>query len=181
MDGRGPAGDLYKVLGVAHTATPEDIKKAYRSIALKTHPDHTGNDPAAAAVFREAHAAYQVLSNAAKRKRYDRGFDPVQSVGALFQERIGRQIMDLMLPSAPAAPKRGVDIRLEITVSSDIFRNGGTVTVRGFLLEIPPDVHKHPWVRLEGNGHPGRNGAASGALLIRIVEDKTVTKKKRGT
>src|SRR5690242_7303401 len=102
MDGSSPlAKDLYQVLGVARTATPEDIKKAFRTIAKKSHPDRTKNDPAAADIFREAQAAYDVLSDTAKRRRYDRGIDPVASVMDLFRERAGKSVMEVMLPSAP--------------------------------------------------------------------------------
>jgi len=63
--------DLYAVLGVARDASPEEIKKAYRKLARKHHPDVNPNDPAAEERFKEISAANDVLSDADKRARYD--------------------------------------------------------------------------------------------------------------
>ena len=63
--------DYYEILGVSRTATAEDIKKAYRQIALKYHPDKNPNNPAAEEKFKEAAEAYEVLSNPEKRQKYD--------------------------------------------------------------------------------------------------------------
>jgi curved DNA-binding protein len=63
--------DYYKVLGVAKTATPEEIKKAYRKLALKYHPDKTKGDKAAEEKFKEVNEANEVLSDQQKRKKYD--------------------------------------------------------------------------------------------------------------
>ena len=63
--------DYYVVLGVSKTATQEEIKKAYRKQALKYHPDKNPGDPEAEEKFKEAAEAYEILSNADKRVRYD--------------------------------------------------------------------------------------------------------------
>lgn len=63
--------DLYEVLGVSRTATAEEIRKAYRQAALKHHPDRNNGDPTAAARFKEATEAFQVLSDEEKRTVYD--------------------------------------------------------------------------------------------------------------
>lgn len=79
--------DLYEVLGVARDATTDQIKSAYRKLALKYHPDRNPGDKDAEQRFREAAEAYAVLSDGEKRSRYDRfgpegvrggpaGFDP---------------------------------------------------------------------------------------------------------
>src|ERR687898_1382039 len=67
---RGP--DHYKTLGVDRKASAEEIKKAYRKLARQYHPD-TNNDPGAEERFKQVSEAYDVLSDAEKRKRYDRG------------------------------------------------------------------------------------------------------------
>ncbi len=64
--------DYYEILGVSKTATPEEVKKAYRMLAIKFHPDKNPNDPTAEEKFKEAAEAYEVLSNGEKRQRYDR-------------------------------------------------------------------------------------------------------------
>ena len=63
--------DYYEVLGVSKTATPEEIKKAYRKMAIKYHPDKNPGDKEAEEKFKEAAEAYDVLSNADKRQKYD--------------------------------------------------------------------------------------------------------------
>lgn len=64
--------DYYEVLGVSKSADQADIKKAYRKIAIKYHPDKNQGDPSAEEKFKEAAEAYEILSNADKRQRYDR-------------------------------------------------------------------------------------------------------------
>ena len=64
--------DYYEVLGVERDASQEDVKKAYRRLALKYHPDRNPDDQSAAERFREASEAYQVLADAERRATYDR-------------------------------------------------------------------------------------------------------------
>jgi molecular chaperone DnaJ len=63
--------DYYEVLGIGRDASPEDVKRAYRKLALKYHPDQNRDDPSAEARFKEAAQAYDVLADPEKRKRYD--------------------------------------------------------------------------------------------------------------
>jgi molecular chaperone DnaJ len=63
--------DLYKILEVERTATPEQIKKAYRELAMKYHPDRNPGDSVAEEKFKKISAAYSVLSDETKRKQYD--------------------------------------------------------------------------------------------------------------
>ena len=69
MDGK----DLYKVLGVEKKASQDDIRRAYRKLARKYHPDANPDDPDAESRFKEIQQAYEVLSNTEKRREYDRG------------------------------------------------------------------------------------------------------------
>jgi len=64
--------DYYDVLGVDKGAAADEIKKAYRKIAIKYHPDKNPDDNAAEDKFKEAAEAYEVLGNAEKRQQYDR-------------------------------------------------------------------------------------------------------------
>jgi molecular chaperone DnaJ len=64
--------DYYEVLGVSRTASADEIKKAYRRLAMKHHPDRNKDDETAEAKFKEAKQAYEVLSDADKRATYDR-------------------------------------------------------------------------------------------------------------
>ena len=65
--------DPYEVLGVSKGASPEDIKKAYRKLAKKLHPDSNKKDPKAATKFSELNGAYEIVGDDAKRKQFDRG------------------------------------------------------------------------------------------------------------
>jgi len=65
--------DPYEVLGVAKTASAAEIKKAYRGLAKKFHPDHNKNDPKAAARFSEINSAYEIVGDDAKKVKFDRG------------------------------------------------------------------------------------------------------------
>jgi molecular chaperone DnaJ len=73
--------DYYEILNVPRSASADEIKKAYRKMALKYHPDKNPDDPTAEGKFKEAAEAYEVLSDAEKKQRYDRyGHDGVKGM-----------------------------------------------------------------------------------------------------
>ena len=75
--------DYYSILGVSQTASPEEIKKAYRKKALNHHPDKTPDDPHAEKLFKKVSEAYEVLSDEQKRKIYDQyGEDGLKGFGS---------------------------------------------------------------------------------------------------
>lgn len=82
--------DYYKILGVSESASPEEIKKAYRKLALKYHPDRNRDNKEAEAKFKEISEAYAVLSNPEKKKQYDmfgaEGFQNRFSQDDIFRE-----------------------------------------------------------------------------------------------
>ena len=79
--------DYYEILGVKKDATPEEIKKTYRKLALKYHPDRNSSDGDAEKKFKEINEAYQVLSDPGKRARYDQ-FGSAEGMGGFdFQGR----------------------------------------------------------------------------------------------
>jgi len=82
-----PKRDYYEVLGVKKEATPEEIKKAYRNLALKYHPDRNSSDGDTEKKFKEINEAYQVLSDPEKKARYDQ-FGSAEGMGGFdFQGR----------------------------------------------------------------------------------------------
>ncbi len=77
--------DPYEVLGVARNASAEEIKKAYRKLAIKYHPDKNPGDKAAEEKFKEAASAYEILSDTEKKARYDRFGHTGPGMGGGFQ------------------------------------------------------------------------------------------------
>ena len=63
--------DYYEVLGVGRESSDDELKKAFRSLARKNHPDKNPDDPDAESRFKEIQEAYAVLSNSEQRRRYD--------------------------------------------------------------------------------------------------------------
>ena len=108
--------DYYEVLGVSRTASDDDIKKAYRRLALQYHPDRN-NAPEATERFKEATEAYQVLSDSEKRSMYDRyghsAFDRVGAGSVDFSNFVGISIEDLFESFFGTAGQRGARQRVQ--------------------------------------------------------------------
>lgn len=96
------AKDPYKILGVDRNASEEDIRKAYRALAKKYHPDLNVEDKTAAERFKEIASAYDILGDAEKRKRYDKG-----EIDAEGHERPERQFYRQYAEGAEGAKYRG--------------------------------------------------------------------------
>jgi len=129
---------LYDTLGVKKGAPADEIKKAYRKLAAKYHPDKNPGDAAAEEKFKEVQNAYDVLSDTEKRKQYDtfgsangrRGADPADfDLGDLFGGLFNRGGTRARRP----APERGADIEAIVNLSFED-------SLRGLETKIPVEV-----------------------------------------
>jgi molecular chaperone DnaJ len=134
--------DYYKTLGVDKKATPEEIKKAYRKLARKYHPDRNPDDKQAEARFKEISQAHDVLGDPEKRKQYDSGTGPFTTGGGagggfggfgnfdFDASSMGDILSNLFGGSGPARPgargqrqrqrpERGVDLEAQVSISFD--------------------------------------------------------------
>ena len=166
--------DYYKTLGVEKTATQDDIKKAYRKLARKYHPDMNPNDKTAEQKFKEINEANEVLSNPENRAKYDKygenwkygeeyekaqqqqrsqgGFGGFEGYGSASGKFKGQDIFaDMSLP-----------LREVATAQQRTF----TVNGKNIRITVPAGVYEGLQIKLKGHGYEGYNGGPNGDLYI---------------
>jgi molecular chaperone DnaJ len=145
--------DYYKILGVSKEASKDEIKRAYRKLAQKYHPDANKGDSTAETRFKEISEAHSVLSNDSKRAEYDRmrsfveaggeriyGFGPDRgggvrvNIGDVFGGGVGGSVGDLFEDLLGGGGfgfrnRRGRDVETEVTLSFDEAVSGTTLTL----------------------------------------------------
>ena len=147
--------DYYEVLGIQKGASDDDIKKAYRQMAKKYHPDLNPGDKEAEARFKEVNEAYEVLSDAQKKARYDQfghaGVDP--NFGSGGYQGYGFDNMDIDLGDIfssffgggggrrqnPNAPRRGSDVSAAVVISFEEAAKGCKQQVNVHLVDTCGD------------------------------------------
>lgn len=168
--------DYYEVLGVAKGASDDEIKKAFRKLAVKYHPDKNPGDKEAEEKFKEINEAYSVLSDKTKRSRYDQfghagvggdgGGDPFAGFrganGQSFNFDFGGGGFEDILGSIFGfgggfrGARRGRDYRTSITIDFEeaIFGATKTISVDGnqTKLKIPAGIYDGQSIRLAGKG-----------------------------
>ena len=160
--------DYYEVLGVAKTAGADEIKSAYRKLAMKWHPDRNPDNPEAKEKFQEASEAYEVLSNPEKRQRYDQfghqgvnfgqgGFDfnnATADFGDIFSQIFGGGggggFADMFggmfgggrrRPADPNGPQAGDDMSMELEIDFDEAIFGSERTLELTVPDQCPECH----------------------------------------
>ncbi len=190
--------DYYQVLDLKKNASAEDIKKAYRKLALKYHPDKNPGNKDAEEKFKEISEAYAVLSDPQKKAQYDQfgstGFHQRYSQEDIFRGfDFGDIFKDMGVGSEDifsrifgggfqggtrfhARKQRGEDFSMELPVTFREAATGGEKRV-SFLREgvreelsvkIPAGIANDAKLRIQGKGGSSRNGGSSGDLYLTI-------------
>ncbi len=134
--------DYYEVLGISRTATAEEIKKSYRRLAMKHHPDRNPDNPDAEIHFKEAKEAYEILSDTTKRAAYDQfghaGVDQNQGGGGPnsgfggFSDAFGDIFGDIFGGASRQSSNiyRGADLRYNLEISLEEAAHGTDTKIR---------------------------------------------------
>lgn len=172
--------DYYSILGVAKNASDADIKKAYRSLAMKHHPDRGGDEKK----FKEISAAYEVLSDPEKRRMVDQGVDPLNPNqggfgGGDFHFRSGNFDDFFNQFGFGFRPRQRQNQSISINVAISLFEvlNGKTIdaeiampngTKKLINIVIPPGVEHGQQIRYPKMGDNSISGLPAGDLIVNV-------------
>lgn len=185
--------DYYKILGLTKVATAEEIKKAYRTLALKYHPDKNPDDKTSGSKFKEINEANGVLSDPEKRKKYDelgenwnsyqqpaQGFSSQRNAnggGGQFAESDFSDFFESVFGGRfsgggqrKQAAQKGQDYNAEMLLSFEEAYSGATrqleLDKQKLQIKIKPGIKEGQALRLKGKGAKGINGGPDGDLYI---------------
>jgi len=181
--------DYYEILGVDRNVTPDELKKAFKRLAIKYHPDKNPDNKEAEEKFKEAAEAYEVLSDPSKRATYDQfGHQGVNSnfgqsgyrdvnINDIFNNIFGDEIFgdifgDIFGGGRTRRPPRGRHIQMSLDLSLNDAVFGKTVEIKlpnnskKVSVNIPPGVDTGNKIRLSGEGEPSQYGGENGDLYI---------------
>jgi len=195
------AGDPYQVLGLKRGASTAEVRKAYKRLARKYHPDVNAGDKAAEERFKSISEAHAILSDPEKRQAFDQygstgarptggydtsGFNSAGFSGAglgdLFAQMFGGGV-----PGGGAPQARGASVEATLGIGFmdaihglktplRIQRQGGNETIQ---VSIPAGVTDGTRLRISGHGHPGPPGTPPGDLhvIIKVARHQVFTRK----
>ena len=192
------ARDPYQTLGVNKSATTDEIRKAYRKKAKELHPDLHPNDEEKANAFKEASAAFEILSDEEKRAQFDRGEidadgNPTgfanagggfgggfggggfRQQGGSFQGDPFEDILSGMFGGQRRrpGPRKGADIRYRVDISFEDSVQGAKRQMtmadnKSLNVSIPPGVTTGQVLRLKSQGQPSQTGGPPGDALLEL-------------
>lgn len=201
--------DYYKVLGISKDATSDDIKKAYRKLARKLHPDINPNDKEAHAKFQQLNEANEVLSHPDKRKKYDKygkdwengeeyeKYQQQQRANSSSYQRAntdfsGEDFSDFFSSmfgnqerSGRTQTKfRGQDIQAQLQIdikeAYTTHKKEFTVNGKSIRITIPAGIEDQQTIKIGGYGSPGINNGPNGDLYITFSIVNTSSFKRVG-
>ncbi len=184
--------DYYKTLGVSQGASKEEIKKAYKKLAIKYHPDRNSGDEKAEKKFKEVSEAYAVLSDPKKKQQFDTygasGFQGQYSQEDIFQNFDFSSIFDEMgfagsrggranafggFGGGRGAAQKGQDQSFTIDLGFMEAFEGGARTIslssgKKIELKIPPGTSAKSKLRIKGKGQQSPMGGVAGDLIVQF-------------
>ena len=181
--------DYYSILGVKKNSTDDEIKKAYRKLAMQFHPDKNPGDKKAEEKFKEATEAYDILSDPKKRANFDQFGDPDamggfyqrshgSASGPEFQDAFGDLFGDLFRGGGARRPRKGADLRYTLRISLEEAAKGvdkiihfmrqrsGISTEAKLSVKVPSGVKNEQKLRLSGEGDDLGPGSTPGDLFV---------------
>ncbi len=180
--------NYYKILGITKNSEGEEIKKAYRKLAKKWHPDKNPNDNKAEEKFKEISEAYDVLSDIVKRKKFDdfisfsdtrrnyayrRASDYTYKAYESEFSDFFKQFFKKKKTGKRYSYFKGDDLRGKITIDLKEAYEGSTrivnTSVGKFRIKIKAGIKSDKILKIEGKGKKSRYGGENGNLYIRIV------------
>lgn len=201
--------DYYNILGVSKTATAQDIKKAYRKLARKYHPDVNPNDKAAEQKFKEINEAHEVLSNTENRKKYDAYGEHWQNAEAYeqakqqqhytktnqkqsgnysqedFEDIFGNMFGGQFSGRGQRDVKfKGQDYNAELHLNiKDVYQTHKrtlTINNKNIRITIPAGIEHGQTIKINSYGGQGVNGGPNGDLYIQFsIQNNTSFKRDK--
>lgn len=184
----------YETLGIADTATADEIKSAYRKLAMQWHPDKNQGNTAAESKFKEINAAHEILSDNNKRREYDMqrsGFGPTANgqhwnmnvngnpFGAGPLDDFVAQFFNQQgFGGFRHQPQRNRDVTLNMTISLDDAYTGKQTGIQfntasgrrvELLIDVPKGIDTDTKIRYTGQGDQANSGLPPGDLYINII------------
>jgi molecular chaperone DnaJ len=195
--------DFYKILGVGKSASADEIKKKYRSLARELHPDKTKGDTAMEEKFKAVSEAYDILSDGKKRAEYDQARDMFERGGFRApqggQNFQGGDFSDIFGGGNPQdifanlfggggrrGPRKGQDLQTEATITFKEAAFGTTLELRlsadggpsqSISARVPAGVNDGAKIRVKGKGSKGEAGPGDLFILLHVKPHAVFSRK----